>query len=30
VDELRGGMEKALQSELPYVLDIVVGLDDKL
>ena len=30
MDQLRGGMEKARRSELPYVLDIVVGLDDKL
>jgi len=30
MDELREGMEKARRSELPYILDIVVGLDDKL
>jgi thiamine pyrophosphate-dependent acetolactate synthase large subunit-like protein len=30
IGELREGMEKARRSELPYVLDIVVGLDDKL
>jgi len=30
IGELREGVEKARRSELPYVLDIVVGLDDKL
>ena len=30
MDELKEGMEKARCSELPYILDIVVGLDDKL
>ena len=30
MDELREGMEKARRSELPHVLDIVVGLDDRI
>lgn len=30
MDELKEGMENARRSELPYVLDIVVGLDDKI
>jgi thiamine pyrophosphate-dependent acetolactate synthase large subunit-like protein len=30
MDELKEGMEKARRSELPYVLDIVVGWDESL
>jgi len=30
MDELKAGMENARRSELPYVLDIVVGCDDTL
>ena len=30
MDELREGMQNARRSELPYVLDIVVGWDESL
>jgi len=30
MDELKAGMENARSSELPYVLDIVVGWDESL